>query len=293
MQILHRPRRRRLTTVTWLPVAIALLATIGCASQEFAPAAEESARAPSAVQWELTWQDEFDGPLDALPDPMKWGFDVGGGGWGNNQLEYDTDRPENASTDGEGLLRITAREESYGGREYTSARMLTRGRFQQEMGRFEARIKLPTGSGIWPAFWMLGADHPGVSWPHCGEIDIMEYLGQNPTVVHGSLHGPGYSGATPISESKSLTGGERFDDDFHTFAIEWTAGRIAWLLDDVVYHVATTSSLPPGTDWVFDHPFFMILNVAVGGHWPGPPTPSTTFPQTMWVDWVRVYQRVP
>ncbi|MGD9140088.1 MAG: glycoside hydrolase family 16 protein [bacterium] len=248
---------------------------------------------PGDGDLELVWEDEFEGPAGQLPDADKWGYDIGGSGWGNAQLEYDTDRPTNVSLDGEGHLAITAREEEYLGREYTSARINTKGLFQQTRGRFEARIKLPIGQGIWPAFWMLGADFETVGWPDCGEIDIMEYRGQEPNILHGSLHGPGYSGGGALTRSYTLPGAEGFNDDFHVFAVEWESDALTWFVDSTSYYVVTPGSLPDGGSWVFDHPFFIILNVAVGGYFVGSPDATTTFPQTMLVDWVRVYRSAP
>ena len=257
--------------------AIALAGAIGCE------------RESSMQEYQLVWEDDFEGSAGASPDTTKWVFDIGTG-WGNAQLEYDTGRPENASLDGEGNLRITARKESYLGCEYTSARMITWGRFSHGYGRFEARIRLPVGQGIWPAFWLLGADFNTVGWPACGEIDIMEYRGQEPSVTHGSLHGPGYYGGDAITR-RYLLGGEGFDAGFHVFAVEWSENRITWLVDNKPFLTVTPADLPSGGQWVFNHPFFIILNVAVGGYFVGPPNESTTFPQTMLVDWVRVYRR--
>jgi beta-glucanase (GH16 family) len=241
---------------------------------------------------DLVWQDEFEGPAGQLPDPGKWRFDVGTD-WGNAQLEYDTDRATNVSLDGQGHLAITAREELFEGREYTSGRINTKDLFDQARGRFEARIRLPVGQGIWPAFWLLGTNFDEVQWPACGEIDIMEYRGQEPHIVHGSLHGPGYSGGSAVTGSYSLTGGQGFDDGFHVFAIEWNASSITWSVDDVPYQTIRPADIPDGADWVFDHAFFIIMNVAVGGHFVGPPDATTSFPQTMLVDWVRVYRGAP
>jgi len=238
----------------------------------------------------VNWQDEFDGPAGQSPDAARWRYDVGTD-WGNAQLEYDTARPTNVSLDGAGHLAITARQESYLGRNYTSARITTQGLFQQAAGRFEARIRLPVGQGMWPAFWLLGADFPTVGWPNCGEIDIMEYRGQEPNVVIGSLHGPVYSGAAAVTRRFNLAG-PGFDADFHVFAIEWDFDHITWLVDGVPYQTVTPANLPARGRWVFDHPFFIILNVAVGGNFVGPPDPTTTFPQTMLIDWVRVVPRV-
>lgn len=242
-----------------------------------------------ATTWELVWSDEFEGPIDALPDSSNWRFDVGED-WGNAQLEYDTDRAENVSLDGEGRLRITARAESWLGRAYTSGRINSKDLFAQTHGRFEARIRLPIGAGIWPAFWLLGANFEKVGWPACGEIDILEYRGQEPFILHGSLHGPGYSGGNAVtSRYQSSTS---LDGDFHLYAVEWTRESIQWYFDDVLYKVVTPRDLPSGGVWVFDHPFFIILNVAVGGNFVGPPNERTVFPQTMLVDYVRVYRQV-
>ena len=241
----------------------------------------------SAAEWVLIWSDEFEGPAGQLPDATKWDYDIGTD-WGNLQLEYDTDRASNVSLDGHGLLTITAREEFYEGQPYTSARIVTRNRYEPTYGRIETRIKLPTGQGLWPAFWLLGSDIGSVGWPQCGEIDIMEYRGQEPTIVYGTLHGPGYSGGSGFGSVYVLPSG-RFDSSFHTFAVEWDAGKISWYVDDVLYHQATPADLAP-SEWVFDHPFYIILNVAVGGTFVGPPDASTVFPQTMSVDYVRVYR---
>lgn len=236
--------------------------------------------------WVLTWSDEFEGAAGTLPDPTRWRFDVGTD-WGNAQLEFDTDRPENVSLDGQGRLAITARRESFQGRAYTSGRITTQDRFSREGGRFAARIRLPTGRGIWPAFWMLGSSYPGVAWPAAGEIDIMEFRGQQPDVVLGGVHGPGYSGGASLTRAFYLQEG-RFDTAFHVFAVEWYDGDIVWFVDDQPYHRVRRADVPG--EWVFDEPFFLILNVAVGGGFVGPPDASTPFPQTMLVDWVRVYR---
>jgi len=249
--------------------------------------------APDA--WELTWSDEFEGPAGQSPDPGRWTFDVGTGrnGWGNGQLEYDTARPENASLDGQGRLVITSRKESYLGSEYTSARLLTKGLFAQRYGRFEARMKLPRGRGLWPAFWMLGANFDTVEWPQCGEIDVMEYRGQEPSRVTGTIHGPGYSGGGGITGSIDLPAGAAFDQDFHLFAVEWTPDWVAWELDGEVWQVVTAGAIPAGAAWVFDQPFFLLLNVAVGGTYVGAPDPAIFPPEGIptVIDYVRVYRK--
>ena len=244
-----------------------------------------------AEEYGLVWQDEFDGPAGQLPDPEKWVFDVGTG-WGNAQLEFDTDRAKNVSLDGAGNLAITALVENFEGQEYTSGRIKTKGLFERTHGRFEARIKLPIGQGIWPAFWMLGADIDEVGWPACGEIDIMEYLGQEPRAIHGTIHGPGHFGDSAITRKHVLAQGG-FNLGFHVFAVEWSDNSIAWYVDGYNYHTATPDDLPRGATWVYKHPFFILLNLAVGGRWPGSPDETTVFPQTMLVDYVRVYGTLP
>lgn len=241
---------------------------------------------PEEISWKLVWQDDFDGPAGQCPDSTKWGFDTGTD-WGNAQLEYDTDRPENASLDGQSNLAIVARKESYMGSAYTSARITTEGLFEKTYGRFEASIKLPWGQGLWPAFWLLGANIDDVGWPDCGEIDIMEFRGQETSRIHGSLHGPGYSGGNPVTAHYDLANG-RFDTDFHLFAVEWNSEDIMFYVDDHRYQTIQRKNVPG--NWVFDHSFYIILNVAVGGYFAGPPDQSTVFPQTMLVDYVRVYE---
>jgi beta-glucanase (GH16 family) len=245
-------------------------------------------RNPTETTWDLVWQDEFDGTAGQSPDPARWGFDVGTD-WGNAQLEYDTARPENVSLDGAGRLSITARREDYQGQSYTSGRINTRGRFQQATGRFEARMRMPRGQGLWPAFWLLGADFATVGWPACGEIDIMEYRGQEPTVVHGSLHGPGYSGGSAITRHHVVPAG--LDTDFHVYAVEWTSSGIVWSVDGAEFFRVTPRDVPSGAPWAFTRPFFVVLDLAVGGHFVGPPDSTTTFPQDLLVDYVRVYRR--
>ena len=257
------------------------------------------AAAPSktASGGDLIWSDEFDGAAGTPVDAARWVADTGGQGWGNQEREYYTLGNENAALDGAGHLVITARAEPpnspracwYGACRYTSARLLTRGRFETTYGRIEARIRIPRGQGIWPAFWMLGADIDQVGWPTSGEIDVMENIGREPAMVHGTLHGPGYSGDKGIGASHALPSGA-FADDFHLFAVEWTPGEIRWLADGQEYRRTTPADLPAGAKWVFDHPFFLLLNVAVGGGWPGDPDASSTFPQQMLVDYVRVYR---
>lgn len=242
------------------------------------------------ARWVLTMSDEFDGAEDTPPDPAMWTYDIGGDGWGNQQLEFNTDRVENVSHDGQGHLRIVAREESYMGNDYTSARIKTQGLFEQKHGRFEARIKLPAGDGLWPAFWMLGANIDEVPWPDSGEIDIMEYQGKQPERVFGTLHGPRYSAGESISGDLILPEGETFADDFHVFAVEWDPSLIRFFVDDEAYHTVRSTEVPSGT-WVFNNEFFLILNLAVGGTLGGPVGSDTVFPSEVLVDYVRIFER--
>jgi beta-glucanase (GH16 family) len=247
----------------------------------------------SKQHYTLHWSDEFDGLKGCTPDQSKWNYDLGGNGFGNNELETYTNRVENAFLDGSGNLVIKAVKESFTGsdgikRDYTSARLLTKGKFSQRYGRFEARIKLPFGQGIWPAFWLLGDNIDQVGWPDSGEIDIMENIGREPAINNGSLHGPGYSGADSLSAKYTLPDGQKLSEDFHTFAIEWEPEAIRFYVDGNLYSTRTPADVS-GKKWVYDHPFFILLNVAIGGGWPGSPDDTTAFPQTMTVDYVRVY----
>jgi len=237
----------------------------------------------------LVWQDEFES--DGQPNLANWGYDIGTGenGWGNNELQFYTERPDNVTVQN-GILVITAKEEDYNGSSYTSARLLTKGKFEQTHGRFEARIRVPYGKGLWPAFWLLGDDSNGTEiWPEIGEIDIMEYVGSEPTKVFGTVHGPGYSGGEGITKAYELKN-DRFDAGFHVFGIEWAPDYINYYVDDVLYNQITPDDVTG--EWVFDNgPFYIILNVAVGGSLPGSPNAETVFPQTMLVDYVRVYKK--
>lgn len=240
----------------------------------------------------LVMSDEFD--TSGAPDSGLWSYDIGtgnpisGAGWGNNELQYYTDSPENVKVQN-GMLHLTALKESFMGSGYTSGRILTKGSFEQAYGRYEARIQLPYGQGIWPAFWLIGNDIDTVGWPQCGEIDIMEYRGQTPTTMIGTVHGPGYSADESIGKEYTLDN-DRFDTDFHVFGIEWGPEYINFYVDDVLYNQITPDDV--AGEWVYDHPFYIILNVAVGGDFVGAPNADTTFPQTMLVDYVRVYKNI-
>jgi len=250
--------------------------------------------------WTLTWSDEFNGADGSAVDSTKWVYDTGGSGWGNNELEYYTSGTANAVQQGGNLVitATTANAANYtcsypsnGPCHYTSARLKTLGKFSQQYGRFEARIQMPEGQGIWPAFWMMGDNINTVSWPSCGEIDVMENIGKEPSINHGSMHMPATGGTTDdqLTGMYTLSGGAKLGDAFHTYAIEWTSSQVTFYVDDMLYETQTKAAAT-GRTWEFDHPFFILLNVAVGGTWPGSPDSTTTFPQTMKVDWVRVYQ---
>ncbi|MBN2083784.1 MAG: glycoside hydrolase family 16 protein [Anaerolineales bacterium] len=283
------PPRRHIPMHLYCAWGVLLLLSSACGP------ARSSASAPTVLPshtptpegmrsgWDLTWHDEFEG---GAIDPAHWVFDVGGGGWGNNEWEYYTDRPGNARVEG-GMLILEARAEKYLHRNYTSARLKTQNLHAFTYGRIEARMRLPVGKGIWPAFWMLGADISQAGWPACGEIDIMEHIGREPNRVYGTVHGPGYSGGNGVGGFATAADGT-LSDSFHTYAIEWEPGGIRWYLDDREYF-----RVDPGMvsgEWVYDFPFFLILNLAVGGDWPGYPDETTRFPQFLRVDYVRVYQ---
>lgn len=242
------------------------------------------------------WQDEFNQPPGTGPDPARWKHDLGDNGWGNAELETYTDSRQNCfiaadpdATDGR-VLVLRAVRDATAKDGYTSARLKTQGKFSTAFGRIEARMKLPRGRGIWPAFWMLPDSIAHLHWPAGGEIDIMEVPGHEPGKLHGTIHGPGYSGQHGVTKFTTLPAGASLGDAYHVFAVDWSPGKIEWLLDGQVYHRCTPAGLPAGTKWVFDDgPFFLILNLAVGGLWPGYPDATTEFPQELRVDYVRVY----
>jgi beta-glucanase (GH16 family) len=241
--------------------------------------------------WTLVWQDEFEGPAGSPPDPTRWNHETGEDKWANKELEYYTDSTNNAALDGEGHLLITARQEMMGSKMYTSARLNTDGIFAQAYGRFEARVRLARGRGLWPAFWMLGNDFDQIGWPTAGEIDIMEQRGSDLTYNWGSLHGPGYSDKLDVYTPRSAAVPGGSDADFHVYAIEWDPGSVVFLIDDVPYFQLTPARRPYYARWVWDHPFFIILNVAIGGDFAGPPDATTVFPLSIAIDWVRVSAR--
>jgi beta-glucanase (GH16 family) len=222
--------------------------------------------------------DDFDGPAGAPPGPA-WTAELGGGGWGDEQLQTYTQ--ENAALDGHGCLAITAR------RDLTSARLITKGRVTARHGRVEARIRVPAGPGVWPAFWMLGADIDAVGWPACGEIDVMEVVGSEPRTVHATVHCPGHAGVGH-GLGAAHTVARDLAEDFHVYAVDWTPDQITWRLDDVAYRTLARADVPA---WAFDGDMFLLLNLAIGGGWPGNELDPNSLPATMLVDWVRVSSR--
>ena len=242
----------------------------------------------------LVWSDDFSGPAGTPPLASKWSHDVGAWGYTNNELETYTSSPANASLDGHGHLAIVARRQTETGpdgrtRKYTSARLETQGLFSATYGLVEVRMKIPAGAGLWPAFWLLGNDADTAGWPACGEIDVLEALGQDPSVAHGFINGPS-SDASHYTVGHQAVSATSLASGFHTYAVMWSRNSITWLLDGVPYGTTTPKNLPPGARWVFNRAFHLVLNLAVGGNWGGPPTSSTRFPATLLVDWVRVYQ---
>ncbi|MEO1288816.1 MAG: glycoside hydrolase family 16 protein, partial [Chloroflexota bacterium] len=239
-------------------------------------------------QWELMWSDEFDG--DSI-DPTKWGYDTGGDGFGNNELQYYSNRPENSFV-ADGNLHIVARDEDFRFREYTSAKLQTQGIMQFQYGRIDIRAQLPQGQGIWPAFWMMPYQSRYGGWPASGEIDIMEMIGHQPATVHGTLHytGDDFGSHRFTGDSYTLDEGI-FADNFHVFSLIWEEDRIEWYVDGVLYQVQTEWQTA-GSEYPapFDNEFYLILNLAVGGDWPGSPDETTVFPQEMLIDYVRIYQ---
>jgi beta-glucanase (GH16 family) len=252
--------------------------------------------------WQLVWRDEFNGPAGAPPDSSKWRPDIGDGcsfgicGWGNDEKQYYTNSPDDVALDGRGNLRITARKAEsdlkchYGRCLYTSGKITTRGIYNAEPGLVEARIRVPTGQGLWPAFWMLGRSHMTVPWPQSGEIDIMEHRGSQPAIMSSAIHGPGYSGQTIFADAKKLRRGG-FPDRFHRFGAVWDSTSVQFFIDDTLYYRANRPDVEKKGKWVFDQPFYILLNLAVGGHFDGDPKSDAVLPATMLVDYVRVYRR--
>ena len=290
----------KVSFAAWL---VAAMAAVGCGGdgQSIAAAAAPPVAAP---EWAQVWSDEFDGAAGSRIDATKWSYDLADGcpvgicGWGNNEKEYYTDSTDNISLNGQGQLQIVARTAAaglncyYGPCRYTSAKITTRGKMLASPGRVEARIKLPAGQGLWPAFWMLGHGSPVTPWPACGEIDIMENKGSQPGITSSALHGPGYSGATPFAKPYFLPSG-KFADDFHTFAVEWDSSYVQWYVDGIPHYTVSREEVRRYGSSVLNQSFFVILNVAVGGHFDGDPQSDAIFPATMLVDYVRAFAKKP
>ncbi|MEU9924365.1 family 16 glycosylhydrolase [Streptomyces griseoluteus] len=275
------PRLLRRCLLAALSAALVGAAAVG-------PARADTAAAPAVAA--ATFSDSFDGPAGSAVDGSKWTLETGDN-VNNHERQYYTSGTKNAALDGQGHLVITAKRENpanyqcwYGSCQYTSARLNTSGKFNAQYGHVEARMKIPRGQGMWPAFWMLGTP---VNWPDSGEIDVMENVGFEPSTVHGTIHGPGYSGSGGIGAGYSLPNGQAFADAFHTYAVDWAPDSITWTVDGNVYQRRTPADLG-GKTWVFNKPFFLILNLAVGGYWPGDPDGSTQFPAQLVVDSVSV-----
>jgi len=239
--------------------------------------------------WKLVWNDEFDGPEGAFPDPHKWTPDVAGNGWYHQQLDYDTNN-QNVYQDGKGNLVLEARKSNptgyqcwYGACEYTSARITTRDHFSFTYGLLEARIKIPYGQGIWSAFWLLGNNCAVAGWPNCGEIDLMENIGREPGTIYGTAHSSGH-----FSSPYKLEQGA-FSHDFHIFALQWNPDHLYFFVDGISYYTVDRATITNQAYWVYDHPFEIILNLAVGGEWPGNPDATTIFPQKMYISYLRLY----
>ncbi|MET7682402.1 family 16 glycosylhydrolase [Streptomyces sp. NPDC005423] len=278
------PRLLRSCLFAALSAALVASAAIGPAHADSSGAAQADA---------VTFSDTFDGGAGSAVNSSKWTMETGDN-VSNHEREYYTSGTHNAALDGQGHLVITARKENpanyqcwYGSCQYTSARLNTSGKFSAQYGHVEARMKIPRGQGMWPAFWMLGNDIGQVGWPNSGEIDVMENVGFEPSTVHGTIHGPGYSGSAGIGAAYSLPNGQAFADAFHTFAVDWAPNSIRWSVDGTVYETRTPADVG-GNTWAFNKPFFLILNLAVGGYWPGDPDGSTAFPAQLVVDSVSV-----
>lgn len=287
--------RRSSTPKTWTGVLV-LVTGLGCTGR---PSATPTP-APGA-RWAQVWSEEFDGAAGARIDEATWNYEIGDGcshggcGWGNNEKEYYTDSPNNVALNGSGQLMIVARVAPaglacfYGPCKYTSARITTRGKMTAEPGRVEARIKLSTGQGLWPAFWMLGYSFPAKGWPESGELDIMENKGSEPTITSSAVHGPGYSGATPFAHRQTLPGGAVISE-FHTYAVEWDSLSVRYFIDGEMHYKVSRDQMRKYGRPILAQPFFLILNLAVGGHFDGDPKSDAIFPATMLVDYVRVYK---
>lgn len=243
----------------------------------------------------VVWRDDFTGPAGSGVDARYWNQQEGGYGWGNEELQYYTTGTDNAALDGAGRLVISAKPDDgsrdcwYGPCTYTSARLTTEGKVTATSGRVEARIKVPHGAGLWPAFWMLGDNIRTAGYPQCGELDIMEFVGSWPDEVWSSVHGPGYVRAG-LTGAARLAPGRSYAEDFHVYAMDWTPDGLEFSVDGQVNLRVARADIGAGNEWVFDKPMHLVLNLAVGGSWPGTPPPETTFPAQLLVDYVALYR---
>lgn len=273
-------------------VTMKSLAAVACAAGFLALFTLPMASRAAPKGYKLVWSDEFKGPIGSEPDPKTWFYDDGPGY--NDELEVNKVTSDDChivadpdATDHR-ALQITATPNGDG--KYTSVRMNTLGKYSVQYGYIEARMKIPAGNGMWPAFWLLGNNIHDVSWPKCGEVDIMENIGKTPGTVYGSIHGPGYTGGQ-VSTAFTLPNNQVLSEAYHTYSVDWQPGRIVCCLDGKPYVTYTPTSLPAGTSWCFDaQPFFIIVNLAIGGSWPGPPDAAAVFPAHLMVDYVRVYK---
>jgi beta-glucanase (GH16 family) len=281
-------RALRANAAPWV-IAILGLALTHCSHVNEIGAVDE--QPGDDTGWHLVWNDEFDGPAGRL-DSSRWQVEVGTQGLEQEQLQYNTDRVENVALNGQGALELVAREEPYMGFEYTGARITTQDKFAKAYGRFEARLQLPEGSGLWVQFWLLGDDYAEVGWPEAGDIGIVEYRGNEPEQMHARAHGPGLTPPSPLQFGYALPNATTFAASHHVFALEWEPAALRWFVDDQQFGAATPRDLPAEARWVFDHPFFLVLYLAVGGTFPGRPDAVTTFPQILTVDYVRVYDKL-
>jgi beta-glucanase (GH16 family) len=273
-------------------MAAALAGTMACSQ---VPVEETETFQEPSQGWVEVWRDDFDGPAQSAPDPKRWNVEIRPTGQ-NMELDYDTDDRKNSFLDGNGNLVIQALQEQYvdangvkSAQPFTSARLSTHGKLDQTYGKFEARIKLPAGGkGVWPAFWLLGDNVSTAGWPGCGEVDILEMRGSSPASIVSSLHGPGYSKGESFHNHYDLASGA-YGNDFHVFTFEWTADAVCWQVDGNAFYVKTAKGIEgSGRTWVYDHPFYVILNLAIGGVFDGPPTAQTVFPQQLLVDYISV-----
>ncbi len=280
---LKNPRR-------FLHLSLALLPFVAaCKKQTLTLQQQPAPQQPVAEkEYALVWSDEFDqaGP----PDASKWNYDVGGHGWGNNELEYYTkSRTENARVEG-GMLIIETRKEKYEANNYTSARLVTKGKGDWQYGRVEVKAKLPAGRGTWPAIWMLASTNP-LKWPEDGELDIMEHVGFDPGVVHANIHTKAYNHSIGTNKGNKISVSDAMQA-FHVYSMEWDAEKIVFLMDGKFYFTFANDKQNNPATWPFNQPFHLLLNIAVGGNWGGSKgIDDSIFPQRMEVDYVRVYQQ--